>query len=59
MPRGRPTKPVTKKEVQLIVKKEIEKALSQLEVKATLTGTKKKGRPLGSKMKKKRGTKAA
>lgn len=54
MPRGRPPKPVTKKEVQLLIKREIEKSLSQLEVKATLLGTKRKGRPLGLKLKKKR-----
>lgn len=52
MPRGRPVKPVTKKEVQLIVRTEIEKALLQLEVKVALLGAKKKGRPYGSKMKK-------
>jgi hypothetical protein len=59
MPRGRPPKPVTKKEVQLIVKREIENALSQLDVKTVLVGTKKKGRPLGSKIKGKKGRKTA
>jgi len=53
MPRGRPAKLITKKQVQLIVKTEIEKALSQLEVKTTLIGTKRKGRPIGFKLKKK------
>lgn len=52
MRRGRPVTPLSKKDVQLIVKKEIEKALSQLDVKAVLIGTKKKGRPIGSKLKK-------
>lgn len=53
MPRGRPVTPLSKKDVQTIVKSEIERALSQLNVKATLTGTKKKGRPMGIKLKKK------
>lgn len=53
MPRGRPITPITKQDVRTIVKSEIEKALSQLNVKASLTGTKKKGRPSGSKLKKK------
>jgi len=52
MPRGRPVTPVTKKEILLLVKKEIEKALGQLEVKATLLGAKRKGRPIGSKLRK-------
>lgn len=54
MARGRPAKPVTKKDVQLIVKKEIDKALSQLDVKSTLIGTKRKGRPIGFRLKKSR-----
>ncbi len=52
MPRGRPSIPIKKKDVVLIVKKEIEKALKQLDVKVELIGTKRKGRPLGSKLKK-------
>lgn len=51
MRRGRPVTPLSKKDVQLIVKAEIEKALSQLDVKASLLGTKKKGRPIGSRLK--------
>lgn len=50
MPRGRPAKPIKRNEVMLIVKKEIEKALKQLEVKVMLLGTKRKGRPIGSKL---------
>lgn len=53
MPRGRPITPLTKKDVRIIIKSEIEKALSQLNVKATLIGTKRKGRPFGAKAKKK------
>lgn len=52
MPRGRPPKLITKKDVQLIVKSEISKALAQLEIKTTLLGTKRKGRPIGFKAKK-------
>jgi len=52
MPSGRPSIPIKKKDVVLIVKKEIEKALKQLDVKVELIGTKRKGRPLGSKLKK-------
>ncbi len=55
MARGRPTQPVTKKDVQSIVKKEISKALARLEVTANLVGTKPKGRPLGFRPKAKRG----
>ena len=54
MRRGRPVTPLSKKDVQLIVRSEIEKALSQLNVKTTLVGTKRKGRPIGTKLKKKR-----
>lgn len=50
MPRGRPTTPITRKEILLMIKKEIEKAFEQLEVKAVLLGTKRKGRPIGSKV---------
>lgn len=57
MRRGRPIKPLSKKEVQLIVRTEIEKALSQLNVKASLVGTKRKGRPIGARAKKKRSRK--
>jgi hypothetical protein len=53
MPRGRPVTPLSKKDVRIIVKSEIKKALSQLNVKAILIGTKRKGRPFGSKAKKK------
>ena len=53
MRRGRPITPLSKKDVQLIVKSEIEKALSHLEVKTTLSGTKRKGRPIGFKLKRK------
>lgn len=53
MPRGRPITPITKQAVRTIVKSEIEKALSQLNVKVMLTGTKRKGRPVGTKLKKK------
>lgn len=54
MPAGRPVKPLSKKEVQMIVKKEVEKSLSQLSVKTILIGTKRKGRPIGSGMKRKK-----
>lgn len=53
MARGRPAHIVTKKEVQLIVKTEIEKALTQLDIKTTLIGAKRKGRPIGFRLKKK------
>lgn len=52
MPSGRPSIPIKRKDVVLIVKKEIEKALKQLDVKVELIGTKRRGRPLGSKLKK-------
>lgn len=48
MPRGRPVTPIKRKDVMLIVKKEIEKAMSRLEVKTVLLGTKQTGRPMGS-----------
>ena len=51
MRRGRPVTHLSKKDVQLIVRTEIEKALSQLNVKASLVGTKRKGRPIGSRQK--------
>jgi len=37
-----------KKDVLLIVKKELEKAMSRLEVKTVLLGTKQTGRPMGA-----------
>ena len=57
MRRGRPVTPLSRKDVQLIVKTEIEKALSHLEVKSILTGTKRKGRPIGFKLKGKKSKK--
>lgn len=50
MPRGRPVKHLKKRDVISIVKKEIEKAMSRLEVKVVLSGTKRAGRPTGSKL---------
>jgi hypothetical protein len=54
MPRGRPLTHLSKRDVQLMIRKEIERALSQLEVRATLIGTKPKGRPIGTATKRKR-----
>ncbi len=46
MPRGRPVTHLKKRDVMLIVKKEIEKAMNRLEVKVVLLGTKQAGRPM-------------
>lgn len=51
MPRGRPAKILKERDIQLIVKQEVTKALSSLVVKSTLIGAKRKGRPIGSKLK--------